>query len=60
MSKKENVKAFNIRLEFDTWLFLKKYAAEQDKNMCSIIVEYVKKLKNKHEKDLTCKDVMVQ
>ena len=53
MKTKKEIKAFNIRLKFDSWLFLKNYAAKQDKDMNSILSEYVEKLKNKHEKELT-------
>lgn len=52
-------KAFQVRMERETWLFLKKISADQERSMVTIIEECVKKYKNKFEKGLTESDTVV-
>ena len=46
----QSIKAFNIRLPKDIWIFLKKMAAEQEKSMTEIISTCLTKYKEKCEK----------
>jgi predicted DNA-binding protein len=56
---KQPLKAFQVRLERDTWIFLKNISAQQERSMATIIEECVKKYKKKFETVLTDSDTMV-
>lgn len=49
----KEIKTFNVRLPKDTWLFLKKTAAEQGVSMTDIIIRCVEKYRKKLENKLT-------
>jgi galactose-1-phosphate uridylyltransferase len=59
MTKKEPTKAFQVRIKRNTWLFLKRISAEQERSMASIIENCVEKYKNKFENTLTESDTNV-
>lgn len=55
----KDVKAFNVRLPRETWLFLKMYCAQKETHMNKLLAEYVEKLKNNYEKGLTKSNAVV-
>lgn len=55
----QQLKAFQIRIPKETWIFLKKAAAEQERTMCDIVAECLEKYKRKFEKKLTPEDRLV-
>ena len=57
--EKQPTKAFQVRLERDTWIFLKRISAEQERSMATIIEECVKKYKKRFESGLTSSDTVV-
>ncbi len=59
MTTKPPMKAFQVRLPRDTWVFLKRMAAEQERSMANIIEGCINKYKSKFEKKLTDDDTMV-
>ncbi len=56
---KQPKKAFQVRMNRDTWLFLKKASAMQERSMAIIIEECVNKYRNKFENALTDSDTVV-
>lgn len=50
MSSVPQLKAFNIRIPRDLWIFLKKMAAENDTSMNSYILEKLLLAKQRYEK----------
>ena len=60
IKEKKSMKSFNIRLEKQSWFFLKMYCAKKETNMNQVLNDYVEKLKSKYEKDhLTSRDANV-
>lgn len=60
MSNSVKIKAFNMRMSRDLWLFLKKMAAENETSMNSYILSMLLKSKERHEKkELTHNDTTV-
>jgi hypothetical protein len=55
----KDYKAFNVRIPFDDWLFLKDTSARQQISMNEIIVMCVEKYKKKLERKLTMSDATV-
>jgi len=55
----EDIKPFNLRIEKDLWVFLKKHSVDQDCSMTEIIGKIIRKYKNKCEKNLTLTDTKV-
>lgn len=51
--EKYMVKALNVRLPKDVWLFLKHFSADRELSMNEIIVMCLKKLKMRHARSLT-------
>jgi len=52
-SKDEDIKAFNVRLPKDLWLFLKKQAMEHEVSMNTILFKCVERCKKDMGKILT-------
>jgi hypothetical protein len=48
----QQVKAFSIRIPKDTWIFLKKLAAEQEMSMMQIIKDCLETHRKKYEKKM--------
>lgn len=59
MAIKEPTKAFQVRIKRETWLFLKRISAEQERSMANIIEGCVEKYKKKFENKLTDNDTVV-
>lgn len=57
--KKKTVKAFQIRLDKEVWMFLKLLSARQERSMNLIIEECVNKYKKRFDKVLTGSDTTV-
>lgn len=57
--KKKTVKAFQIRLDKEVWMFLKLLSARQERSMNLIIEECVNKYKKRFDKVLTESDTAV-
>jgi hypothetical protein len=55
----EDIKPFNLRIERDLWVFLKKHSVDQNKSMTEIIGKIIRRYKNKCEKKLTLSDTKV-
>lgn len=55
----DNIKAFNIRIPKDIWVFLKKKSIDQEKAMNAIVIDCLEKYKKKCEKKLTQGDAVV-
>ncbi len=53
------LKAFNVRLPYNVWKFLKMTAAEQERSMTDVIIECVDKYKKKLQSRLTDSDAKV-
>lgn len=51
------VKCFNVKIPVDLWSFLKKESVNLEKPMNGIIIDLLKKYKEKREKKLTHNDV---
>lgn len=54
-----DIKTFNMRMPKETWRFLKKVAAEQERSMGEIIISCVEKYKKRLENKLTDQDANV-
>lgn len=55
----DDIKAFNIRIPKDMWVFLKKKSIDQEKAMNAIVIDCLEKYKKKCEKKLTQGDAVV-
>lgn len=55
----DNIKTFNLRIQKDLWVFLKKKSTEQECAMTEIISKLIRSYKNKCEKHLTGKGTNV-
>lgn len=53
------LKTFNVRMEKELWVFLKKLSIQKEMSMNDIIINRVKKLRDRKEKKLTSHDAMV-
>jgi predicted DNA-binding protein len=53
MAKQKDVKSFNVRLPRETWIFLKKVSAEQERSMAEVVAACVEKYKKRLENKLT-------
>ena len=60
MSKKnDEIKAFNVRLPKELWVFLKNRSAEQEEPMGTIIMRCIEKYKKRFDDRLTDTDTKV-
>lgn len=50
MAKEKPMKAMNIRLPYDTWLFLKITATKANQKMNPFIVELIESMRKKNQK----------
>lgn len=55
----QETRSFNLRMPKETWLFLKKTAADQEISMTELILRCVDKYKRKFDKRLTSDDANV-
>lgn len=51
-------KSFNVRLNHELWTFLKIYSMKTDQSMNGVLVNCIRKIKEKQEKKLTNDDAM--
>jgi hypothetical protein len=55
----DKMKAFNVRISKELWVFLKDQSIIQEKPMNSIIAASLEKMKKSLEKKLTCNNTRV-
>lgn len=53
----ENLKAFNIRIPRELWVFVKQICVEKECSMTKIMAEIIDQYKAKHEKKLAKKEL---
>ncbi len=52
---KKEIKTFNVGLPWDTWLFLKNYAASREESMKDVVIKCIDKIKRREETKMESK-----